>query len=105
MDNQIKRMENMHENNRTELLRLRLTKAEYQIIKNNYAETTNKYFSDYARKMLLKKPVIGSYRDETMEDLMNVLVELKNELNSIGDNFNLAAKKLHSLQQITEYKP
>lgn len=98
-------MENTNKNNRTQWLHLRLTEAEYQVIKNNFTQTTNRKLSDYARKMLLKKPMIGSYRDQTMEDLMSILVGLKNELNSIGNNYNQAVKKLHSLQQIADYKP
>ncbi|AYD47312.1 plasmid mobilization protein [Arachidicoccus soli] len=98
-------MENINKNTRNKALKIYLSSEEYQVIRNNLAETTHLYMSEYLRKILLKKPIIGSYRDQTMEDLMNVLVELKNELNSIGNNFNLAIKELHSLQHIAEYKP
>jgi len=32
------------------------------------------------------------------------MIPLKNELNSIGKNFNQAVKKLHTLNQISEFK-
>lgn len=100
-------MKNINAHNRDKCLKVRLNSKEYQTIKNNFAKTTYKYMSEYIRKMLLKKPVIGSYRDQTMEDLMNVLVELKNGLNSIGNSFNLIdlrIKKLPPLQHFTEYR-
>ncbi len=35
---------------------------------------------------------------------MTEAIRLKNELNNIGNNFNQAVKKLHTLQQIPEFK-
>ena len=32
------------------------------------------------------------------------MIPIKNELNSIGKNFNQAVKKLHTLNQISEFK-
>jgi uncharacterized protein YutE (UPF0331/DUF86 family) len=31
-------------------------------------------------------------------------IKLRNELNSLGNNFNQAVKKLHTLQQIAEFR-
>ncbi len=35
---------------------------------------------------------------------MTDAIKLRNELNSIGNNFNQAVKKLYTLSQITEFK-
>jgi len=35
---------------------------------------------------------------------MTEMINLRNELNSIGNNFNQAVKKLHTLQQIAEFR-
>jgi uncharacterized protein YaaR (DUF327 family) len=35
---------------------------------------------------------------------MTELMRLRNELNNLGNNFNQAVKKLHTLHQITEIK-
>ena len=35
---------------------------------------------------------------------MTEMMQLRSELNSIGNNFNQAVKKLHTLQQIVEFK-
>ena len=36
-------------------------------------------------------------RSESMDDLMTELILLKNELSAIGNNFNQAVKRLHSM--------
>jgi hypothetical protein len=35
---------------------------------------------------------------------MTEMMQLRSELNSIGNNFNQAIKKLHTLQQISEFR-
>ena len=35
---------------------------------------------------------------------MTEMILLRNELNGVGNNFNQAVKKLHTLQQIPEFK-
>ena len=35
---------------------------------------------------------------------MTEAIKLRNELNNVGNNFNQVVKKLHTLQQITEFK-
>ena len=43
-------------------------------------------------------------RNKSLDDFMTEMISLRNELNSIGNNFNQAVKKLHTLQQIAEFK-
>jgi len=83
-------------NNRTKWLHLRLTEAEYNKIHSAFAKTTTRRLSDYARKILLGKPMIGSYRNRSMDDFMAELIRLRTELNGIGNNFNQVVKKLHT---------
>lgn len=94
----------MENTNRNCWLHIRLTENEKAKIKRNFAATTQIKLSDYARKILLGKPMIVSYRNQTMEELMAVLVQLKKELNFIGHNYNQAVKKLHTLDQIKQYQ-
>ena len=60
--------------------------------------------SEYARKVLLNKPVVVKYRNESVHELLSAMISVKNELNLIGKNFNQAVKKLHTLNQISEFK-
>lgn len=90
--------------NRTRWLHLRLTSAEYEILQKQFDKSACRKMSDYARKNLLQKPVILKYRNESLDELMSELVLLRKDLNGIGNNFNQAVKKLHTLVQISEFK-
>lgn len=91
-------------NNRTKWLHLRLKPEEYAKIHKQFSKTTCRKISDYSRKILLDKPVTATYRNQSLDDFMTEMMQLRNELNSIGNNFNQAVKKLHTLQQIAEFK-
>ena len=91
-------------NNRTRWLHLRLKPEEYEKIHRQFSKTTCRKLSDYARKILLAKPLIATTRDQSLDDFMSEAIRLRNELNSIGNNFNQAVKKLHTLQQISEFR-
>jgi hypothetical protein len=92
------------QNNRTKWLHLRLTPDEYQKIVEAFSKSTCRKVSDYARKNLLQKPIVNTYRNQSLDDFMTEMIRLRGELNAIGNNFNQAVKKLHTLQQIAEFK-
>ena len=92
------------QNNRTKWLHLRLTPDEYQKIMKEFNKSTCRKISDYARKNLLQKPIISTYRNQSLDDFMAEMIRLRGELNAIGHNFNQAVKKLHTLHQISDFK-
>ncbi len=90
--------------NRTKLITLRLTLVEYEQLNSRFKTTTCRKFSDYLRKVLLTGKVTVLTRNQSLDDFMTEMIELRNQLSAIGNNFNQAVKKLHTLQQITEFK-
>ncbi|SHH92505.1 hypothetical protein SAMN05444671_4310 [Flavobacterium sp. CF108] len=90
--------------NRIRWIHLRLTNAEYEILQKNFIKSTCPKLSDFARKNLLQKPIVMKYRNESLDELMSELILLRTDLNGIGNNFNQAVKKLHTLVQIPEFK-
>jgi hypothetical protein len=50
--------------------------------------TTEKDTSSYLRKVALQKPVTIKYRNESADDFLLDMLNLKKELNAIGNNFN-----------------
>jgi hypothetical protein len=52
----------------------------------------------------LQKPVIFKYRNQTADDFLREIINLKKELNAIGNNFNQAVHKLHLLDKIPEFR-
>ena len=91
-------------NNRTKWLHLRLNPDEYQKIFNKFSKSSCRKLSEYSRKILLDKPITTNYRNQSLDEFMLEIIRLRTELNGIGNNFNQAVKKLHTLQQISEFK-
>ena len=48
--------------------------------------------------------MVTTYRNASLDGLMEEIGQLKDELNHIGNNYNQAVKKLHSLWRIEEFK-
>ena len=91
-------------NNRSEWLHLRLTPQEYALLQKGFSKTTCRKISEYSRKILLGKPVVATYRNKSLDDFMSEMIQLRKELNSVGNNFNQAVKRLHGLSHVTEFK-
>ena len=89
---------------RNRIIGLRLTSKEYKQIEKQLKNSTAKKMSDYVRCVLFDKPITVYERNQSLDDFMTEMIKLRNELNNIGNNFNQAVKKLHTLQQIAEFK-
>ena len=90
--------------NRTRIIGLRLTPTEYAKIERKWKASTCRKLSDYVRHNLFEKPVTSYYRNQSLDEFMAEMVLLRNELNHIGNNFNQAVKRLHTLNQIAEFR-
>ena len=91
-------------NTRNKWLHLRLSEAEYKKIQNGFSKTTKRKMSDYARSILLNKPITIYTRSKSLDDFISEMILLRSELNSIGNNFNQSVKRLHTLDEIPEIK-
>ncbi|MEP6930436.1 MAG: plasmid mobilization relaxosome protein MobC, partial [Flavobacterium sp.] len=74
------------------------------LLQNGFEKSLCRKLSDYARKNLLGKPVVLKYRNQSVDDLVLEISRLRTELNAIGNIYNQAVKKLHSLRQISEFQ-
>lgn len=90
--------------NRTRIIGLRLTPEEYATIEKKWKSSDCHKLSDYVRHILFNKQVTTTYRDQSTDDLMAQVMVTHREVNAIGNNFNQVVKKLHTLQQLTEFK-
>ena len=82
----------------------RVKPHEYEQIHRHFSLTTCRKLSEYARKILLNKPVVVKYRNQSADEFLSAMIPLKNELNHIGNNFNQAVKKLHTMIHDDEIK-
>lgn len=97
----MKRKEKVNRNRR---LTVRFSEAEFNKIEVSFRTTTKRKLSEYVRFVLLEKPVTVYTRDQSMDDMLALFNSLRNELSAIGNNFNQAVKKLHTMDRIPEIK-
>ena len=90
--------------NRTRIVALRLTPAEYANIELKWKATACRKLSDYIRRHLFDKPIITIYRNKTEDEAIAELGRLRTELNHIGNNFNQAVKRLNTIENSDEFK-
>ena len=90
--------------NRSRWLHIRLTEDEHNSIYKQFEKTTCRKLSDFARRILFNRKVTINTRNQSLDDFMAEMMQLRNELNHIGNNFNQSVKKLHTLDNIPEIK-
>lgn len=80
----------------------RVKPKEYDIIYGRFTKTTCRKLSEYARNVLLEKPVTVKFRNESADNFLAEMISLKSELNAIGHNYNQAVKRLHIMDRVPE---
>ena len=94
----------MKKEKRTRKVTVRFTIKEYEKVDSKFKNTTSSQLSQYIRTVLLEKPIVIKYRNESLDAFMEEIILLRQELNAIGNNFNQSVKKLHTLSQIPEFR-
>jgi hypothetical protein len=89
---------------RRKMVVVRMNETEFNQLEKFQQKTTEKDTSSYLRKVALQKPLIVKYRNESADDFLMDMLNLKKELNAIGNNFNQAVHKLHILDKIPEFR-
>ena len=86
------------------MLKVRMNNSEILQLKKLQQASTEKTLSNYVRKVILNKPVIVNYRNQSADEFLQEMIGLKKQLNGIGNNFNQAVHKLHTLDRIPEFR-
>ena len=89
---------------RRKMVVVRMNDREISQLTKFQQRTTEKDTSAYLRKVALQKPVTVKYRNESADDFLMDMLNLKKELSAIGNNFNQAVHKLHILDKIPEFR-
>ena len=85
-------------------IKIRMNDEELKQVKKKQQQTTERSLSEYIRNVSMQKPVTVKYRNQSADDFLKQMLELKKELNGIGNNFNQAVHKLHILDRIPEFR-
>jgi len=89
---------------RNKMVVVRMNNTEFEKVESLRKKTTERYLSSYVRKLSLEMPVTVKYRNQSADDFLKDMLELKKELNGIGNNFNQVVHKLHILDKIPEFR-
>ncbi|RFS26771.1 plasmid mobilization relaxosome protein MobC [Chitinophaga silvatica] len=81
---------------------IRTKPGDYDAIYNRFQQTTCRNLSQYARQVLLNKPVVLKYRNQSADEILSALIGIKNEISAIGNNYNQEVKRLHTLKDSPE---
>jgi hypothetical protein len=102
----MKKNERMKEKEKIRVRRItfRLTEAEHQKITREWSSTTCRKLSDFIRRKLFAKALVTVVRNRSLDDFMAEMIQLRRELNAIGNNFNQAVHRLHMSDSDQEIK-
>lgn len=89
---------------RKQFFKIRMNGHELEELKKLKGQSTERSVSNYARKVVLQKPITIRYRNSSADEFLIQMKELQKELNAIGNNFNQAVHKLHLLRTIPEFR-
>lgn len=90
--------------NRTRLVGVRLTLDEYARLEGKCSKTTSRAISEFIRHLVFNRPVTVAERNGSFDDAILELTRLRKGLNELGNNFNQSVKRLHSINQISEFR-
>ena len=61
-------------------LHIRLKEDDYNRIKSKFETSIERKLSEYARKVLLQKPVVIKHRNQSLDDFMTEMMALRSSL-------------------------
>lgn len=89
---------------RSLVIKFRISAEEKKKLKELQKKTTERSLSNYLRKTALREPVCIRYRNDSADDFLRDMLDLKKQLSGVGNNFNQAVHKLHTLDRIPDFR-
>jgi hypothetical protein len=74
-----------------------VTVSEYEALQHAFQNSACREFPEYVRLLLKKKPVVKKYRNMSLDDILQCLIEIKAGIESTDWNFAKLTAKLLQL--------
>ena|ERR1700761_3476695 len=87
---------------RTRWITIRMTTEEHEQAAHLAAQTTCGSLSEYARKAVLGKPVVLRHRNESLDNFLTDMTQLKGALDTTLHQFTLSVQRLHTLRNLPD---
>ncbi len=81
------------------MVAMRMNYSDLERLEKFQKQSTEKYLSNYLRKVTLQKLVIIKYLNQSADDFLEDMLELKKELHAIGNNFSQLVKNYSCLKR------
>jgi predicted amino acid racemase len=85
-------------------IHIRITTAENSKLDNLYKTSTCHSKAEYAREAIFNRPVRIFYRNQSLDDLLEEIVILNREINTLKDKLSITAQRLYTHRNGTEDK-
>ena len=86
-------------------LNIRLDEKEWDKLHKFSANSTCRSVSEYARKVLLAKPVRVFYRNQSFDDFEETMIRILAQLETFGENFKLLLSYSLFIEKIPKLEP
>jgi hypothetical protein len=83
---------------RSRIVGVRFTEEEFNKLQDKSRHSTTPQLSEFIRRCVFDKPIVIKHRNQSLDEFMAVLMELKKELNFIGHNFNQSVRLLNTFK-------
>lgn len=88
--------------NRSRWFTVRMTPEEYDALERFRAETICQTLSEYARRVLLKKPVVVRYRNQSLDDFMADMLGFVQKLDALYTTVRQSNERLATFSSVPE---
>lgn len=78
------------EKNEAKTVRITLAKEQYEKVHQDFAQTTCRSLNAYLVKAILEGPVTILYRNQSLDDFMGEIMELRKQLEQANENMERA---------------
>ena len=79
-----------------------MTEEEYKALEALHRQSTCSSLSEYARRIVLGKPIVLRYHNQSLDDFMTGMLPLSRELKAISGNLNRAVRQLNTLRHLPD---
>lgn len=82
----------------------KLTDEEFDLIETGWKKSTIVHLSEYLRRVLFEKPITFYMRNQSLDELMDELILLRRDFNTIRTNIDETVLRLHTQQHLPEIR-
>jgi hypothetical protein len=82
-------------------LQVDITPSEYARLQDRFRSTTYRVFAEFIRSLLRSEPMIKRYRNQSLDEILEVLVEIKNAVETAVHSLDDAIARIIGLPRQT----